>query len=295
MDCRFCAGSLIEGSPYLTCSSCGAKSLYPMPNEEELRSYYNSAYKVPRVESEKGIAASAPITLRNLANLRIPGRKLLEIGCSYGFFLAHARKQGWDVTGIELDREAAAFGRNELLLNIHAGTLDDNQLSPPYDVIAAFHVIEHIVDPLRFLRQCKSLLSEDGILLLKTPNVGSWIAKKTGEHWSWQQTQLAHVHLFTPEALHLAATKSGFRIETIWTQRGDADNNLFERISAWGRRYRRRNETQSLAPGNLLRRRPVKFIRSITDIVYFPLSLVFDPWLAKRNLQPEIVLLARKN
>jgi cyclopropane fatty-acyl-phospholipid synthase-like methyltransferase len=265
-----------------------------MPAEDELRSYYNSAFKVPRVESEKGIAASAPIALRNLADSRIPGKKLLEIGCSYGFFLAHARKQGWDVTGIELDREAAAVGRDELSLNIHTGTLEDARLSPPYDVIVAFHVIEHLTDPLRFLRQCNSLLRDNGILMLKTPNVGSWIAKKAGDCWVWHSPP-AHIHLFTPQAMHLAATKSGFRMERIWTQRGDSNNNLFERVSAWGRRwYRRKNQTQNRAQTQAFRRPSVKFVRSLTDIVYFPFGLILDPWLAKRNLQPEIVLVARK-
>jgi SAM-dependent methyltransferase len=234
------------------------------------------------------------MALRNLADSRIPGKRLLEIGCSYGFFLAHARKQGWDVTGIELNRAAAAVGRNELSLDIHTGTLENTRLSPPYDVITAFHVIEHLVDPLRFLTQCESLLRDDGILMLKTPNVGSWVAKKAGEYWAWHCPP-AHIHLFTPEAMHLAATKSGFRMERIWTQRGDSGNNLFERISAWGRRwYRRTNRTQNRGQTNLSSRRPVKFVRSLTDIVYFPVGLILDPWLAKGNLQPEIVLIARK-
>src|SRR5436305_15346738 len=37
------------------------------------------------------------------------GRRLLDVGCSYGFFLDAARHLGWDVTGIQFSASAASY------------------------------------------------------------------------------------------------------------------------------------------------------------------------------------------
>lgn len=124
---------MISGLPYFTCSSCGAKSLHPVPDDEDLRAYYNKAYKVPLLQAQKGVSTSAPKVLGLMEHGGAVSGDLLEIGCSYGFFLSAARKRGWKVTGIEIDSEAAMYARNQLSLNIHSGTLQEAlpRLHPP--------------------------------------------------------------------------------------------------------------------------------------------------------------------
>jgi cyclopropane fatty-acyl-phospholipid synthase-like methyltransferase len=222
-----------------------------------------------------------------------PGSKLLEVGCSYGFFLANARMHGWDATGIEISDKAATFGRSRGL-NIHTGTLDDAHVSSPYDVIVAFDVIEHLVSPMRFLAQCRNLLREDGILMFSTANVASWIAKATGKYWTWHSPP-AHIYLFTPEALKRAIAKSSFRLERLWTHQGDANSNLYEYLSALARRWRQRNNGNGVSSAPLTHRPAVRFVRAAIDIAYSPLAVTIDPWLAKRNLQPEVVVIARNS
>jgi 2-polyprenyl-3-methyl-5-hydroxy-6-metoxy-1,4-benzoquinol methylase len=292
MCCSFCEGFVLDGFPYKTCSRCGAKCLHPIPDENELRAYYNSSYKVPRIEVEKGIAVSAPRVLAEL-DLHRDGSKLLEVGCSYGFFLNHARRRGWEVVGIELDQEAVAFGKRQFGLDIYSGTIEESKdLSPPYDVIAAFHVIEHVIDPMRFLNACRSFLRRNGVMMLKTPNAASWVAKCTGQHWIWHCPP-AHIHLFTPQALKLAAEKSGFAITCLRTQRGDSGNNLFELIAACGRWYYRRNHVSNGAHTGVSSRRSVKLIRTLTDVAYWPCTMALDPWLDRGGSSPEIVMIAR--
>jgi SAM-dependent methyltransferase len=131
---------------------------------------------------------------------------------------------------------AAKYGREKLGLKIFSGTLEGEvaRLEPPYDATGTFHKIEHVRDPIRFLKSCRELLRENGVLILKTPNVASWIARRTGAYWQWFCPP-AHIHLFSLRTLGMALEKCGFRVEQISSQRGDAHNNLFELACATGR------------------------------------------------------------
>jgi len=282
----------MPGSPYVTCSICGAKSLDPIPTESYLSAYYNGVYTVPREDLKKSYEKKAPRILSELRNNVATGVRLLEIGCSYGFLLDYLRQHGWDVTGVEIDDRAASFARHDLSLNVHTGSLENARLSPPYDAILSFDVIEHLRYPMDFLRQCRSLLRDNGIIILTTANVASWIAKVTGQYWCWHSAP-AHIHLPTPRAMELAAAKSGFQVTTLRTERGDAGNNLFECITALGRRWR--------SQGSNVRSRPisngtqwlVRRVSAITDIVYIPFALTIAVWMAHRLLQPELLLIAK--
>lgn len=286
---------------YAQCGNCGAWSLNPMPDEEALRSYYNETYTVSADAYARRTAEHAPLILKELGE-RFPQRgKLLDVGCSYGLFLDAARRDGWRATGIELDDRAVTYGRENLHLKIFAGTLESEieRLQPPYDAIVAFHVIEHLRDPIEFLQRCRKLLRNGGVLILKTPNVASWIAKKTGTYWEWLCPP-AHVHLFSSGTLDFALQRSGFRVQKIWSRRGDAHNNLFQLVWAMGRYVasirQAATDRNGGSDGNGRRQVSrgwlVNAAMTASEAVYYPISLLIDPWLEKKGLEPELVAIA---
>lgn len=282
---------------HLRCSHCGLVSLTPLPSQGALNTYYNTNYKVPFDAYARGIKRNSPRVLHRLArSFPLKGR-LLEVGCSYGLFLDAAASDGWQACGVELDDSAAEYARSNLGLRVLSGTLQSvsSNLEPPYDVIVAFHVIEHLQDPLGFLRHCRKLLRDGGLIFLKTPNVDSWIAAKTGRHWQWISAP-AHLYLFSPHALEFALTSTGFHVDGISSRRGDAHNNLFELACAMAR-YAKSNSSKK-ANKRQLRHGwadtwQVRVASAITEVFYWPFGLSIDPWLAHRALQPELVAIAR--
>jgi 2-polyprenyl-3-methyl-5-hydroxy-6-metoxy-1,4-benzoquinol methylase len=273
-----------------------------MPDDAALRSYYNEAYMVPPERYVRQTAKHAPPILRELEKKFLKKGRLLEVGCSWGFFLNAARRDGWQTTGIELDARAATHAREKLGLKVLTGTLENERmpLEPPYDAIVSFHVIEHLRDPIAFLRRCRELLSEDGVLILKTPNVASWIAKRTGAYWEWLCPP-AHIHLFSPGTLELALHKSGFHAEKIWSRRGDAHNNLYQLFRALVANLGSRSYVPSTTvAGNNGYQPRVKgwqlntAIR-VSDAIYYPFGLVLDPWLERKGMQAELVAVATKS
>jgi len=94
----------------------------------------------------------------------------LDVGCNYGFALDLARSvYGWEVVGIEPSL-AGRRGRAELDLDIREGYLrEDTDLGSRFDVVLSSEVLEHVLDPLAFLRGIRSQLSPRGRLILTTP------------------------------------------------------------------------------------------------------------------------------
>lgn len=216
---------------YQRCLACDHRWLAPIPDESELAEHYNSAYKVPRERYIAEAVVKARELLPTITALSARPGKMLEIGCSYGALLSAFRDKGWDADGVEIDSRAAAFAREHYGLHVVGGTLDQaaGALRPPYDVIAMYHVLEHVADPLAFARQLRSLLSDGGVLVLKTPNASSTVCRMTGGWWEWALAP-EHVHLYSPKSLEALFRRSGFGLRETIMRRGDAAPTPYQMV-----------------------------------------------------------------
>jgi SAM-dependent methyltransferase len=98
------------------------------------------------------------------------GRRLLDAGCGAGGFLKFAEKSGWSVSGLDASEAAVRYSIETQQLNVSLADL--NQFDLPqksYDVIWAFHVLEHLSNPLHFLRSVASALEPEGVFYLGLP------------------------------------------------------------------------------------------------------------------------------
>jgi SAM-dependent methyltransferase len=98
-----------------------------------------------------------------------PSAALLEIGCSWGYFLHQARGAGFAVTGVEISPTRRAFGRQRLGLDI-VGDWSELPASQQYDVIYTSHVLEHFTDLHDVFPRIARMLKDDGALFVEVPN-----------------------------------------------------------------------------------------------------------------------------
>lgn len=100
-----------------------------------------------------------------------PGWRVLDVGCGRGSFLHKAQALGAGVTGIELNRSAAAAARARGI-EVVEGLLQAHARERPgyYDVVASFQVLEHVADPRAFVEDCIRALRPRGRLILGVPN-----------------------------------------------------------------------------------------------------------------------------
>ena len=105
-----------------------------------------------------------------LQSYRRDGR-LLDVGTGFGFFLAEMKKRGWDVTGVEISKKAMDYARDVLGLTIYLGPLEKVGFPEShFDVVTGFYIIEHIPNPVVFLKECYRILKPGGLLLLRYPH-----------------------------------------------------------------------------------------------------------------------------
>ena len=148
------------------------------------------------------------------------GRKLLDVGCGSGAYLAMARELGWRTYGVESNPAAAQYALKTLDLEVQTG--DFGEASYPekhFDVITMWHSLEHFSDPLQIIRKVRALLKDDGMLMIGVPNFASLDRNLFRESWNGLEIPL-HAWHFTPASLQYLLKESGFeKIKILHTTR----------------------------------------------------------------------------
>jgi 2-polyprenyl-3-methyl-5-hydroxy-6-metoxy-1,4-benzoquinol methylase len=78
------------------------------------------------------------------------------------------------------------------------------------DLAVSFSVIEHVPDPLQFLRDIHALLRPGGELVLSTPNLDDWLLALLPEDYGRFFFRTVHIWYFDSKALVRLAERAGF-------------------------------------------------------------------------------------
>ncbi len=135
-----------------------------------------------------------------------PGWQTLEVGAGLGLFSAWLRRQGCLPLAIEPDQQQAAFARQQFGLEIINRRFEETTLQQQFHFLAASHVIEHLPEPLEFLRCLHRLAAPAALLFLETPNI---LAPKVGPR---RVFSLAHNFYFSPQTLTAALARTGWQV-----------------------------------------------------------------------------------
>jgi len=199
------------------CNYCGLVYVNPRPTAQEIKQFYPDRY-FSRVF---GTIKFTDETRRNMErvfeNRYAPFSrykkigKILEIGCGDGHFLRFLKDKGWQVFGVEPSTFAAKYAGDVLGLNIFTGSIDDFAYTDKsFDVICMFEVLEHLHDPYSSLVKLKSLLKDDGILVITVPNFSSFLRIFFGK--SWHIIDLPrHLYHFTGRTIGDLLKKGGYK------------------------------------------------------------------------------------
>lgn len=128
---------------------------------------------------------------------------LLDVGSGTGEVLATGAERGWRVQGVEPEHTAADMAR-ERGVDVVDGLLEESGLAQgTWDVVSAFHVLEHIPDPIAFLRTLSRWARPGGHLVVEVPNFASRERRMRHEGWMGLRP-LEHINHFTPATLEAA-------------------------------------------------------------------------------------------
>ena len=154
----------------------------------------------------------------------VADKKYADIGCGLGGVLELMKGVGRQVHGVELQSEIREL-LNNIGFNVLAGI---DELDNDFDIISMFHVFEHIISPLEFLKKTASKLKMGGKIIIEVPHANDTLLKtyeseKFKEFTLWSE----HIILHTKESLSAYLKHAGFKnIKVEGFQRFPLSNHL---------------------------------------------------------------------
>ena len=171
----------------------------------------NQSLRTLRLEEEHRLALLNARWRLGLIRKIKAGGKLLEVGCARGDFLRVA-KETFEVCGVEPNPELAdsAAGVAPIYRDIIERTPWNG-----FDVVASFHVIEHVDSPRSFIAAAAQRLKPGGLLAIETPNIDSAPFKLLKSHW--RQFIPEHYFFFNPKTISRLLSDHGLAIHSMTT------------------------------------------------------------------------------
>jgi SAM-dependent methyltransferase len=155
------------------------------------------------------------------------GGRLLDIGCARGEFL-HVAQRHFDVYGVETSATALEGARAAFGSRVFAGDLREARFpAGMFDVVTLFSTVEHLDDPIAVLRECRRVLREGGILVVKTPNFSCLNRQLLGGEWSGYKIP-EHRFFFTPDGIRRLFASAGLApLPARWRDRHPLSDSMY--------------------------------------------------------------------
>ena len=210
----------IEGmsARVLVCTRCGLGRLHPMPDLEQVGSFYPSEYYGEPGRKFQGLVERLVrwVGERHIAfltnDLR-PGARVLDLGCGRGVILGALADRGFEVHGVEISLEAARGADPRAEIRIAPRLADAGYPAGYFDEVVIWHVLEHLHDPRGALLEARRVLRPGGRLVVAVPNLSSLQARWAGPAW-FHLDLPRHLWHFPLGALRKLMADSGFQIES---------------------------------------------------------------------------------
>ncbi len=155
--------------------------------------------------------------LHHISPFLTASTKLLEVGASAGQFLTHFKDKVGVMNAIELDKACCAFLGSELGIEADSEFLENSRFAGrTYDVVCAFQVMEHVEQPVEFLKTLRHATNKGGAIFVEVPNLHDPLLSvwdvPTYRKFFYHS---AHLHYFTQFSLSKVARDAGFRPDQI--------------------------------------------------------------------------------
>jgi len=218
--CPSCAGTgsdpVMVGSHELRrCSACGLTfaSEYADPDAIYVEGYLTGAthFGPPNTldaEFQRFLLYAGHLRMERAERVTGAGGSILDVGCGTGDVLKAAAERGWRAVGVEPVEESAdaAVARG---LEVHCAMLQDSGLPEgSFDLVTAYHVLEHMADSTGFLRLISRWAKPGGHVLVEVPNFRSVHRVAGGEAWIGLRP-LEHIGHYTPKTLRATMARAG--------------------------------------------------------------------------------------
>lgn len=259
LQCRLCGNAISDpevigdfvygGSKeqkFYLCPKCDVAFLYPSMTEDEEAVFYSKEFeKFMERRSGKDFDWSGPEAhirsnekqfkrrLPFFKEFIAPGKRVLEIGCSSGFMLLPLKEYGLEVVGVDPSENFTSFLRKR---GIEAYTslknIGDDYRIKKFDLVMHFFVLEHVSNPIDFLKNALEYVAPGGVMIFEVPSRDDPLLTiydvPAFQKFYWSA---AHHYYFNRRSLEYVARNVADKFEILLEQRYDLSNHM-----AWAMR-----------------------------------------------------------
>jgi SAM-dependent methyltransferase len=164
---------------YVLCRHCSLVYESPRPRYDQdfidaaYASYYQFSENI-ELEHDTKIQHSAvnmfEEEVKNLLQYDKRRTNVLDIGSAMGTFLFAAKPYYKKAIGLDVSEQMARFAEKSTGATIYLQQFNDFNYPEKFSLIHMSHVIEHIPNPVEWLRKAATMLEDDGILVINVPN-----------------------------------------------------------------------------------------------------------------------------
>lgn len=210
------------------CKICGHRQMYPLLSEDELQEEYDedktvhamtqaSDMEAMRTKFSEWTKIHADMYWEKLQR----HSKVLNLGSGYGFLeeeLNKREKKNFIIEGVEIGKYRLDnyVGGTVHTINFLTEEIPDD-MKQKYDLVMALHLLEHINEPVKYLKNIKPLLRENGEIIIEVPNLNSYLCELSPEYKEFFYLY-EHVSYFTAETLSCVLEKAGYTVENVYSK-----------------------------------------------------------------------------
>lgn len=171
----------------------------PQPKAKDMGRYYESEDYISHTDSKSSVfdkvyqlvkSYTIKQKLQLINSFLSKEKTILDIGCGTGDFITFCKHNGWNITGVEPNKQARNLASikinseaNKTVIFESIESLIKNN-SEKYDVITMWHVLEHVPNLEEYISYLKQLLKPNGTLVIAVPNYKSYDANHYGKFWA---------------------------------------------------------------------------------------------------------------
>ena len=159
------------------CEKCALVTIFPQPEDKIISEYYDGfLFKKPEdneISSRKKIIdKDVDLIAKDIKNIKKENNlSLLDFGGGTGFYANSFYQHGYKVTLLDLDKQACKYVKSKFPeINVICTNPMLNAINKKFDIIFCNQVIEHYKDSDKLLNTLHSLLNDNGLLIITTPN-----------------------------------------------------------------------------------------------------------------------------
>ena len=193
---------------YERCKFCTLIRINPMPSLKQLESLYSEKEYFEKLARPTGRSLlDAILSIRFFPEYDEYVKKhrssgsLLDIGCGNGEFAERMLKKGWNVQCVEKSIVAAKraekrIGRGK----IKVGEVTEVEIKSSFNIITAWHVLEHVPNPFEFVQKIGLWLKPKGKFIFEVPNADSFNLWLFRQYYSWLMVP-EHIFYYNPQSI----------------------------------------------------------------------------------------------